>query len=91
MALVFFDIFFFISSTFIFQVFESQSTKTGFNPAFIIALQQEIIVKDGSITSEPFFSFSDLNAISKATDPLLTVVENFLLTNFANFSSNFLT
>ena len=56
----------------------SQSTNTGLSPALIIALQQEIIVKVGKITSDPDFKFSAFSAISSATDPLDTDVENFL-------------
>ena len=54
-------------------------------------MQHEIIVKVGRITSDPFFNFKDLNAISRATDPLETVAENFLSTKLANFFSNFFT
>ena len=49
---------------------------------------QEIIVKEGSITSSFFLIFNASKANCKAAVPLLTVMANFLFTLLANFFSN---
>ena len=50
----------------------STSHSTGVAPDLITADKQEIIVKEGRITSSPFFKLIEFRAKSKATDPLLT-------------------
>ena len=74
-----------------FQFCKSQSTKTGLAFCLITASAFDIIVKLGIITSSFFLIPRALMAISKAAVPLDTEIENFLLTNFEKFSSNFFT
>jgi len=66
----------------------SESTRTGFNPNFIIPIIDEIIVKVGIITSSFFLRFKLFKAISNAAVPLETDIPNLLLLKFANFFSN---
>ena len=76
-----------MSSALIFQVFISQSIKTGFAFCFITEIALEIIVKLGIITSSPFFIPRAFTAISSAAVPFDTATEYFLLTFFENFFS----
>ena len=74
-----------------FQVFKSQSTKTGFISHFITHNAVEIIEKAGIITSDFFFKLRDFKAISRAAVPLETATPNFLELNLENSFSNSLT
>ena len=87
-ALVFLVVTFLTSSRFIFQVRGSTSQNTGFASDLTIAERQEIIVKDGTITSSPFFKFKLFNAISSATVPFDKAIANFLSKYSANLFSN---
>ena len=89
--LVFFVIFFSISSILIFQVSRFTSTKIGLAELLIIAMALEIIVNDGIITSSSLFKSNDLIAISSAAVPLLTAQPNLRFKKFAILFSNFLT
>ena len=74
-----------------FQVNKSQSTRTGFNPNFITHSAVEIIEKVGIIISSLGLRLSAFNDISNAAVPFDTAIPNFLLLNFENSFSNFLT
>ena len=69
---------------FMFQVFLSTSQKTGTARERITADKQDIIVKEGRITSSPSLSFRAFKATSNALLPLETAKEYFLLKNIDN-------
>ena len=75
----------------IFQVSESTSQNTGFNPALIIASKQEIIVKDGTMTSSFSLNPCDSRAIINAAVPLLVETQYFLSNRLHNSYSKSLT
>src|SRR6056300_1110942 len=64
-------ILFFTSSNFIFHDIGLTSQNTGLAPLRITAAKQEIIVKDGIITSSSSCKSSNFRATSSATLPLL--------------------
>ena len=72
-AFVFLEIFLITSSEYIFKLFKSESTKTGFKPNFITHKAVEIIENVGIIISLLFFKFKDFRAISSAAVPLDTI------------------
>ena len=74
-----------------FQVDKSQSTKTGLRPNLITQRAVEIIENAGIIISSLGLSLRAFKDISNAAVPLETAIPNFLLLNFENSCSNFLT
>lgn len=67
------------------------STKTGRRPALTIALTVGTAVFEVVITSSFFLKFNDINAICKASVPLLTPIPYLHPTYFENLSSKDLT
>ena len=69
-------------------VFFFKSTRTGFNPAFIIEKAVEQYVIAGIITSEFFGKLKLFNETVNASVPLLHPIAYFALQNLAKFFSN---
>ena len=63
------------------------SQHTGFKLFLIIALTQDMIVNDGTTTSEFYFKFNEAIATSSAVEPFEVATENFLSKLSANFCS----
>src|SRR3990172_1717891 len=88
MALVRDVIFASICETSMHHVSGSQSTKTGMQSRSIIGKAQEIMVKDGMMTSSPGFKSMQPIATCKAVVPLLTAIPYFMPQYSAHFASN---
>src|SRR3989338_7233448 len=87
-ALVLEVIFFSICSVSMFQVFNSESTNTGFAPICTIGLQEPIMVKEGMITSSPALIPTAIKARWIAFVPLEQLTPYLTPQYVLNLSSN---
>ena len=65
------------------------SQNTGLASVLATAAKQDTIVKEGIITSSPFFNLSDCRTISSATEPLVTALLLMFSCICENSVSNF--